>query len=234
EDRARGLLQRRLGDVVVVRYLAAVASGERAPDQLLFDHMRRIAKLEPTLHAWVDVATRPGAPDGPLRGLPFGVKDIFETPGMATEYGSRIYEGRKGEYLAHVVGDLLRAGGTLVGKTQTTAFASFDSAPTLNPRLPRHTPGGSSAGSAAAVAAGMVPFAIGTQTLGSVLRPASFCGVCGFKPTFGLLPFDGVLPFAPSFDTVGFFAPTAREMQWFCEQIGFRHPHAGPAPRVVT
>ena len=111
-----------------------------------------------------------------------------------------------------MVGGLRRTGAVLLGKTRTTAFASFDPAPTRNPRLPGHTPGGSSSGSAAAVAAGMVPFALGTQTLGSVLRPASFCGVCGFKPSFGLLPFEGVMPFAPSLDTVGFFTATAADM----------------------
>src|SRR5204863_736098 len=136
----------------------------------------------------------------------------FETRGLATEYGSRLYEGRKGGYDAHVVGDLRRTGAVLLGKTQTTPFASFDSASTNNPRVPGHTPGGSSSGSAAAVAAGMVPFALGTQTLGSVLRPASYCGVCGFKPTFGLIPTDGVLPFAPSLDTLGFFTQTAADM----------------------
>jgi Asp-tRNA(Asn)/Glu-tRNA(Gln) amidotransferase A subunit family amidase len=97
----------------------------------------------------------------------------------------------------------------MFGKTQTTAFAWFDPAPTRNPRNPAHTPGGSSSGSAAAVAAGVVPMALGTQTMGSIIRPASFCGVTGFKPTFGALPADGVLPFAPSLDTVGLLAESA-------------------------
>ena len=150
--------------------------------------------------------------DGLLDGIPFGVKDIFETRGLATEYGSRLYEGRKGTVDAHVVGSLRRTGAVLLGKTRTTAFASFDPAPTRNPRFPGHTPGGSSSGSAAAVAAGMVPFALGSQTLGSVLRPASFCGICGFKPSFGLLSAEGVMPFAPSLDTVGLFTATAADM----------------------
>ncbi len=124
----------------------------------------------------------------------------------------RLYEGRKGECDAPVVTSLRRRGAILLGKTRTTAFASFDAAATRNPRLPGHTPGGSSAGSAAAVAAGMVPFALGTQTLGSVLRPASFCGVCGFKPTSGLLSTEGVMPFAPSLDTVGLFTESAADM----------------------
>src|SRR5206468_3420205 len=100
---------------------------------------------------------------------------------------------------------LARAGAVLLGKTHTTAFASFDPAPTRNPRLPGHTPGGSSSGSAAAVAAGMIPLALGSQTLGSVLRPASYCGVCGFKPTHGRVPTAGMLSFAPTLDTAGLF-----------------------------
>lgn len=183
--------------------------------------LRHIAELDPEIRAWVEVSPQRPAADGPLSGLPFGAKDIFETRGLATEYGSPLYAGRKGTEDAALVALLRSRGAILVGKTHTTAFASFDPAPTRNPVLPGHTPGGSSAGSAAAVAAGMVPFAIGTQTLGSVLRPASYCGICGFKPTFGRLPFDGALPFAPSLDTVGFFTPTARDMRWLCSRLDF-------------
>jgi Asp-tRNA(Asn)/Glu-tRNA(Gln) amidotransferase A subunit family amidase len=147
-----------------------------------------------------------------LLGLPFGAKDIFETRSLPTAYGSPLYAGRHGTRDAALIEDLFRAGAVLLGKTHTTAFASFDPAPTRNPRFPGHTPGGSSAGSAAAVAAGMVPFAIGTQTLGSVLRPASYCGVCGFKPSYGLISIEGALPFAPSLDTVGFFTESADDM----------------------
>ncbi len=164
------------------------------------------------MRAWVVVDPQPALGDGLLNSIPFGVKDIFETRGLPTAYGSPLYKDPKGERDARVVDDLRRAGAVLLGKTQTTPFASFDPAPTRNPWLPGHTPGGSSAGSAAAVAAGMVPFAMGSQTLGSVLRPASFCGVCGFKPSFGLLPFEGAMPFAPSLDTVGLFTQTAADM----------------------
>jgi Asp-tRNA(Asn)/Glu-tRNA(Gln) amidotransferase A subunit family amidase len=194
--------------------------------------VRRIARRDPGIRAWVEVAPQPAIADGPLRGVPFGAKDIFETAGLATEYGSALYAGRRGTFDAALVAMLRGRGAILLGKTHTTAFASFDPAPTRNPVLPGHTPGGSSAGSAAAVAAEMVPFAIGTQTLGSVLRPASYCGVCGFKPTFGLIPFDGALPFAPSLDTVGFFARTAREIAWLWRGLGFEV--APPrAPRVA-
>jgi amidase len=136
----------------------------------------------------------------------------METRGLSTEYGSPVYKGRIGTADAAIVQDLRRRGAVLLGKTHTTAFAYRDPGPTRNPRNLDHTPGGSSSGSAAAVAAGMVPFALGTQTGGSVLRPASFCGVTGFKPTYGLIPTDGVLQFAKSLDTVGFFTNTPADM----------------------
>jgi Asp-tRNA(Asn)/Glu-tRNA(Gln) amidotransferase A subunit family amidase len=139
---------------------------------------------------------------------------------MATEYGSPLYAGRKGETDAALVTELRELGGILAGKTQTTSFASFDPAPTRNPRAPGHTPGGSSSGSAAAVAASMVPFALGSQTQGSVIRPASFCGIAGFKPTFGLLPLAGVMPFAPSLDTAGLFTETAADMKLLWQLMG--------------
>lgn len=198
------------------------------------DCLGRIAECEREIRAWVEIAPQPATADGPLRGIPFGAKDIFETRGLATEYGSPLYAGRKGTEDAAIVALLRSRGAILLGKTQTTAFASFDPAPTRNPRLPGHTPGGSSAGSAAAVAAGMVPFAIGTQTLGSVIRPASYCGVCGFKPTYGRIPFDGALPFAPTLDTVGFFGNSAREMQWLWENLGLEDGQRLPAPRIAT
>jgi Asp-tRNA(Asn)/Glu-tRNA(Gln) amidotransferase A subunit family amidase len=118
------------------------------------------------------------------------------------------------------VTQLRKQGAVLIGKTHTTAFAYFDAAPTRNPHNLAHTPGGSSSGSAAAVAAGMAPFALGTQTLGSVLRPASFCGVVGFKPSAGLLSLEGVLPFAPSLDTAGLFTQTADDMQLLWSLMG--------------
>jgi Asp-tRNA(Asn)/Glu-tRNA(Gln) amidotransferase A subunit family amidase len=184
------------------------------------DCLRRIEACDSEIRAWVEVNPQPATGAGPLDGVPFGAKDIFETAGLATEYGSPLYAGRKGGEDAALVALLRAKGAILLGKTHTTAFASFDPAPTRNPRLPDRTPGGSSAGSAAAVAAGMVPFAIGTQTLGSILRPASYCGVCGFKPTYGLLPFAGALPFAPSLDTVGFFAPAAAAMLDLWTKVG--------------
>lgn len=176
------------------------------------DFQQRIAQEEPKIHAWTDVRLEDAAAGGPLLGAPFGVKDIIETAGYLCSYGSPIHAGRTSIQDAALVRLLRGIGGRVMGKTQTTSFAYFDSAPTRNPRRHTHTPGGSSAGSAAAVAAGMVPFAIGSQTQGSILRPASYCGVVGFKPTFGVLPLEGFMPFAPSLDTAGYFTETALDM----------------------
>ncbi len=142
----------------------------------------------------------------PLRGLVLGVKDIFDTAEQPTEYGSPIYAGHQPRADAAAVAMLRAAGATVLGKTVTTEFAVFHPGPTGNPHRVTHTPGGSSSGSAAAVACGMVDVALGTQTAGSVIRPASFCGVLGFKPTFGTVATAGIKAIAPSLDTVGWFA----------------------------
>jgi Asp-tRNA(Asn)/Glu-tRNA(Gln) amidotransferase A subunit family amidase len=179
-----------------------------------------IRAMDPSIHAWVQVLPQKATGAGMLSEIPFGVKDIFETRDLATEYGSPIYKGRIGAADAAIVRDLRQRGGILLGKTECAAFAYRTPPPTHNPRDLAHTPGGSSSGSAAAVAAGMVPVALGTQTAGSVLRPASFCGVTGFKTSYGLLPMDGVLPFAKSLDTLGFFTHTAADMLAFWESLG--------------
>ena len=141
----------------------------------------------------------------PLRGLPVGIKDIFDTTQFPTAYGSAIYAGHRPQADAAMVMLVRRAGGIAAGKTVTTEFASLEPAATRNPRNLAHTPGGSSSGSAAAVAAGMLPLALGSQTGGSVIRPAAFCGVAGFKPSYRLLPTVGMKCFAWSLDTVGLF-----------------------------
>lgn len=171
--------------------------------------------------AWVRIAPQPPLGSGPLDGLSFGVKDIIDTAVLPTEYGSPLYAGRVAERDAAIVSALRRLGATMAGKTQTTAFAYFDPAPTRNPRNPEHTPGGSSSGSAVAVAVGAVDFALGTQTQGSVIRPASFCGVVGFKPTRGTISTEGVMPFAPSLDTVGWFARDVAMVRRVWEALGF-------------
>ena len=159
---------------------------------------------------------------GPLQGLAVGVKDIFDTAGLPTCYGSPIHAGHQPRSDAAIVQAIRRAGGVAVGKTTTTEFAFLNPTRTLNPNAPGHTPGGSSAGSAAAVAAGLVPLAVGTQTGGSVIRPASYCGVVGFKPSYGALPTPGLKPFSWSLDTVGLFTRTVADMARWSQAISGR------------
>ena len=143
---------------------------------------------------------------GPLHGVPVGVKDIIDTADMPTENGTVLHAGRRPRQDAAVVARLREAGAVIFGKTVTTELATYAPGKTRNPHHLAHTPGGSSSGSAAAVAAGMVPVAIGTQTNGSVIRPAAFCGVVGYKPGFGLIPREGILRQSPTLDQVGVFA----------------------------
>jgi Asp-tRNA(Asn)/Glu-tRNA(Gln) amidotransferase A subunit family amidase len=184
--------------------------------------LRRIRELEPSIHAWVQVQPERPTADGPLAEIPFGAKDIIETQGMATEYGSPLYKGRLGSADAAIIREMRSRGAILLGKTVTTAFAYRTAGPTRNPRNLEHTPGGSSSGSAAAVAAGMVPFTIGEQTRGSMIRPASYCGVTGFKPTYDLLPTEGMLPLSKSLDTFGLFTHTPADMLALWNALG--HP----------
>ena len=203
------------------QFVEWIETGRKTPADLIAYCLSRIAEREPATGAWVEVAPREPPATGPLRGIPFGAKDIFETRGMATEYGSPLFAGCRGRTDAALVAHLCERGAVLAGKTTTAAFAYFDPPATRNPRAPGRTPGGSSSGSAAAVAAGMVPFALGTQTQGSIVRPAAFCGIAGFKPTFGLLPLAGVLQFAPSLDTAGLFTATADDMQLLWRLAGW-------------
>jgi Asp-tRNA(Asn)/Glu-tRNA(Gln) amidotransferase A subunit family amidase len=182
--------------------------------------LQRIKELEPKIHAWVQVQPERPTADGPLSEIPFGVKDIIETQGMATEYGSPLYKGRLGTADAAIIREMRGRGAILLGKTVTTAFAYRTPGPTRNPRNLDHTPGGSSSGSAAAVAAGMVPFTIGEQTRGSMIRPASYCGVTGFKPTHDLLPTEGMLPVSKSLDTLGLFTHTPADMLALWKALG--------------
>lgn len=156
-----------------------------------------------------------GACEGTVSGIPVGVKDIFDTVGMPTEFGSKVHRGRRPVRNAAVLSLLVSAGAIPVGKTRTTEFAFFSPGPTVNPHNPGRTPGGSSSGSAAAVAAGMVPVALGSQTAGSIIRPAAYCGVVGYKPSFGLVPRAGVLVFAESLDTVGVFVRAVADAELF-------------------
>jgi Asp-tRNA(Asn)/Glu-tRNA(Gln) amidotransferase A subunit family amidase len=156
---------------------------------------------------------------GPLHGVPLGVKDIFDTGDMPTELGSPLWAGRTPRRDAAVVARLRSAGAVILGKTVTTEYAYFHPGKTRNPHDHRRTPGGSSSGSAAAVAAGMVPGAIGSQTNGSVIRPAAFCGVVGFKPTHGLIPRSGALLLSRTLDHVGVFARTVEDVALLASTI---------------
>ena len=156
---------------------------------------------------------------GALHGIPVGVKDIFDTDDLPTEMGSPAFVGNRPVKNAQLVDRILAAGGYALGKTATAEFAYMHPAETRNPWNPKHTPGGSSSGSAAAVAAGHVPVAVGTQTNGSIIRPAAYCGVVGFKPTLDTLPIQGVLPFAETFDTVGVFARSVADAAYFTASL---------------
>jgi amidase len=165
--------------------------------------LERIAGREPAVQAWEVVDT--GARGD---GLPIGVKDLIDTADFPTAYGSPLYRGHRPARDAACVAALRRWGAIVLGKTVTTEFAVYSPGKTRNPHDPNRTPGGSSSGSAAAVADGMVPAALGTQTAASIVRPASFCGCIGWKPTHGTFSMGGIRPIAPSLDTLGFFVST--------------------------
>jgi Asp-tRNA(Asn)/Glu-tRNA(Gln) amidotransferase A subunit family amidase len=184
-----------------------IDSGDLSADAAIAQSLEAVGAHDKTIGAFVCHAETPRAASaGPLRGIAVGIKDIIDTSDFPTEMGSAIYKGWRPRADAPVVMMLKQAGATIIGKTATTAFAATDPTATLNPRNHGHTPGGSSSGSAAAVAAGMIPLALGTQTGGSVIRPASFCGVAAIKPSFRLLPTVGVKCFSWTLDTVGLFA----------------------------
>src|SRR5277367_5343240 len=191
-----------------------IEAGELAPRAAVELCAEAIAVRENDIGAFValdlDAARRAAAAPGlaslPLRGLPVAFKDIFDTADLPTQYGSPIYAGYRPRADATAVVMAREAGGVVIGKTVTTEFASLVPSVARNPHHPAHTPGGSSAGSAAAVAAGMVPIAFGTQTAGSVIRPAAFCGVAGFKPSYRLIPTVGMKCLAWHLDTVGLYA----------------------------
>jgi Asp-tRNA(Asn)/Glu-tRNA(Gln) amidotransferase A subunit family amidase len=198
-----------------------IADGKTTAEAVTRACLERIAQREDEVQAWAFLdpeAALAGArasdraPPAPLRGLPVGIKDIMDTADMPTEYGSPIYAAHRPASDAACVALLLAAGAIILGKTVTTEFATSTPGKTRNPHAAVRTPGGSSSGSAAAVADGMVPVALGTQTMGSVIRPAAYCGVVGFKPSFGLINRTGVKPQAESVDTIGVFARTVDDV----------------------
>jgi Asp-tRNA(Asn)/Glu-tRNA(Gln) amidotransferase A subunit family amidase len=177
------------------------------------DRTARIAATDAELRAWVLVDPAPGTGEGPLAGAPLGVKDIIDLAGFPTRCGAALRaQAAPATSDAPIVTAWRRAGAAPVGKTVTTEFAYFFPGPTRNPAAPGRTPGGSSSGSAAAVAAGQVPLALGTQTAGSVIRPASFCGVAALVMTHGRFPMTGVSALAPSLDSHGFFAASVSDV----------------------
>jgi Asp-tRNA(Asn)/Glu-tRNA(Gln) amidotransferase A subunit family amidase len=182
------------------------------PQSAVDTSLRRIDAIESKLQAWVEV-DRDARADakGLLAGVPVGIKDIFDVAGLPTRYGAASFAHHTPAADSVAVSRLRAAGAAILGKTHTTQFAYMDPAPTRNPWNLNHTPGGSSSGSAAAVAAGMVPLAIGSQTVGSVLRPAAYCGIVGFKPTYGRISNTGVGHLAPSFDHVGTLTRTVAD-----------------------
>src|SRR6202521_173708 len=213
-----------------------IDSGELSPEAAIARSCDAIDAQDKTIGAFVCRSENPrAAATGPLRGIAVGIKDIIDTSGFPTEMGSSIYRGWQPRADASVVMMLKQAGATIIGKTTTTAFAANDPTATLNPRNHDHTPGGSSSGSAAAVAAGMIPLALGTQTGGSVIRPASFCGVAAIKPSFHLLPKVGVKCFSWTLDTVGLFAAGVEDLAYGLSALTNR-PELGDAtvsaPRI--
>ncbi len=206
--------------------LRAYREGRATVQDYVASCSARIAQQESRVQAWewfdpqramADAEERAGGilADLPLYGIPVGVKDIISTRGIPTRMGSRIFYNNVPSHSAWVVRRLEALGGLVMGKTVTTEFAYRTAGKTHNPWNPAHTPGGSSSGSAAAVAAGFVPVAIGTQTLGSVIRPAAYCGIVGYKPSFGAISRTGIHPFAPTLDTVGVFARSVADVAWF-------------------
>jgi Asp-tRNA(Asn)/Glu-tRNA(Gln) amidotransferase A subunit family amidase len=206
---------------------AHLKAGDFTATDLIKETLGQIEQLDPQIHAWayldrdaavrqaavIDRKIRAGESLGKLAGIPVGVKDVFNTADMPTQMGSPIWKGFTPGNDARVVHYLRMADSVIPGKTVTAEFAVHTPGPTLNPHHPDYIPGTSSSGSAAAVAAYMLPLAIGTQTAGSIIRPASYCGVYGFKPSFGLLPRTGMLKTTDTLDTVGVFARTIDDIR---------------------
>ena len=227
----------------------AIVDGKISSVELVRACLAQIDKVESGVQAWTfldpeyalsqaraaDGLRMSGSPMGALHGVPVGLKDIIDTADMPTENGSVLCAGRTPSRDAAVVRMLRGAGAIVMGKTVTTEYATRTPGKTRNPHNPEHTPGGSSSGSAAAVAAGMVPLALGSQTGGSVIRPASYCGVFALKPTHGLIPRTGMFQLSRSLDHVGLFARTLEDLALGLEQVaGYDEgdPDSRPRPRV--
>jgi Asp-tRNA(Asn)/Glu-tRNA(Gln) amidotransferase A subunit family amidase len=224
-----------------------IRDGVISSEQFTEACLERIAAVDGQIQAWTflepdhalqqaraaDQRRLSGAPIGPLHGVPVAIKDIFDTADMPTEYGSVIYAGRTPSRDASAVSMLRAAGAIIMGKTVTTEFAYFSPGKTRNPHDPEHTPGGSSSGSAAAVGANMVPLAVGSQTNGSTIRPAAYCGVIGFKPTYGLISRHRALMLSRTLDHVGLFANSVEDIALLAEQLaGYDEQDPDTSPRA--
>src|SRR5712671_2946106 len=236
-----------LYDVTAAEAARRIRSGALSPSNLLASCLKRIDAVEPTLKAWVhldrdaaargavqrDIEAREGRDMGPLHGVPIALKDIFDAAGVPTTSGAPAWAARTPALDATAVARLRGAGAVPMGKLVTTPFAFLDPSATRNPWNPEHTPGGSSSGPAAAVAARMVPLALGSQTVGSVLRPAAYCGVVGLKPTHGRISVAGVLALAESLDHVGIFARCVEDCALALSLLAGldpADPHSSPLP----
>lgn len=227
-----------LNTIGVVAAAAAIRSGQTTAEALMAACLDRIAAREPTVQAFAycdpdharaaaraaDEAMRQGRGVGPLHGVPIAVKDVFETADQPTAFGAKAWAGRRTLADAAAVSRLKAAGAIILGKTATTELAMMSPAATTNPHDATCSPGGSSSGSAAAVADLMVPAALGTQTIGSVIRPASYCGVVGYKPSLGLIPRAGALMQSHSLDTVGVFARSVADAAAIADGLAAHDP----------
>jgi Asp-tRNA(Asn)/Glu-tRNA(Gln) amidotransferase A subunit family amidase len=220
--------------------IAAVSAGAASVSDVAGRCLARVAELDPTIGAFrvIDehaVRSRAKQLDdrvaGPLHGLVVGIKDVIDTADLPTGYGSALFTDHRPAADADVVAALRRAGAIVLGKTESTEFAMFQPTRTRNPVDPARTPGGSSSGSAAAVAAGMVPVALGTQTAGSVVRPAAYCGVYGFKPSWGWASTAGIWRLSEHLDTVGLFARCVADLRLIYQVLS---SPATPAPRTAN
>jgi Asp-tRNA(Asn)/Glu-tRNA(Gln) amidotransferase A subunit family amidase len=226
-----------------------IRGGMISSEELVEACLTRVREVDPQVEAWtfldpdyalaqaraLDQLRLSGQAIGPLHGIPVGVKDIFDTADMPTENGSVIHAGRTPSRDATAVARLRAAGAVIMGKTVTTEFAYLLPGKTRNPHNPEHTPGGSSSGSAAAVGSSMIPLALGSQTNGSTIRPAAYCGVIGFKPTHGLISRHGALALSRTLDHVGLFANSVADIALFTEQIvGYDENDPDTRPRACV
>ena len=229
--------------------VSVLSKGEASAEELVQDCLNRIDQFDPQIHAWAyldpeyalkqarqrDTDRRKGKTVGRLHGVPIALKDIIDSAALPTEFGCKLFKGNIAKQDSFVATKLKRHGAVIMGKTVTAELATFTPGKTLNPHNPDHTPGGSSSGSAASVASYMVPGTLGTQTKGSMIRPASFCGVVGFKPSYGLIPRQGILQQSPFLDQVGVFTRSVKDAALLAEiLIGSHKQDQATALTTVT